>query len=206
VAGYQGYFVNSNVVVAFNTFSNVYYAVMVEGAGQNLVEDVLVSSNTALGVHDFASGYGWSTNVIFLGNTGDTSTAHIDSSQLQGQWYFDDLSDHIVPLFISDPYGETNTITYASGARDKLWAGRTNSIFVIDDTHPAQIPLGAALQITNTGNYSVPVYASASMSGTPMFLPVGNVVTYLWTNGVWMSLSANGPAPPTNMHVIVPGP
>lgn len=201
VAGQQGSAVNSNIVVSLNLFTNVYDVVVIEGAGPNLVRSVLVSNNLAE-VHNFAVGYGWSTNVVFAGNTstGLGGNGGLDSSQLQGQWYFDDPSDQFPPLCQADVTGKTNTITYATGMRHQIWVNVTNSVWVIDDTHPRQVPPGATLQITSTGKFPMPLYLSASMSGTPIVLATGQMVTCQWTNGAW----ANILTPPINLYVIEP--
>ena len=167
-----------------NLFSNVYDVISVQGAGLNRVHGILVSSNVVWS-HNFAVGYGWSTNVVFAGNTaiGVGGSGTLDSSQLQGQWFNDDPSDRLPPLSHVDTVGRTNTVTYATGGmRHQIWVNANNSVWVIDDTQPAKIPPSATLQITNTGNYAVSVYSSATMSGAPFVLTPGQMVTYWWAH------------------------
>ena len=99
------------------------------------------------------------------------------------------------PYSQSDTTGITNTITYATGMRQQIGANVTNSVWVIDDTHPQQVPPGAVLQITYNGNYPVSLYFSVSMSGTPIVLATGQTVSYQWTNGVWVNISSATNAP-----------
>ena len=193
VAGYQGSAINSNIVVAFNTFSNSYYAVEIEGAGQNLVSSVSVSSNTAFNVHNFATGYGWSTNVSFYGNVGDASTGPLQSGQLQGEWFWDDPSDQLPPHNLADTGGATNIISYSSGMRQIISFAAPASKWFLDDTNAARMPPGAILQITNgngnSGVTSTPLYTSASMLGSPIMLTNGQTVNYLWTNNAWVAMA-----------------
>ena len=191
---------NSNVVVSGNLFSNVYDVISVQGAGLNRVHGILVSSNVVWS-HNFAVGYGWSTNVVFAGNTaiGVGGSGTLDSSQLQGQWFNDDPSDRLPPLSQADTVGRTNTISYAMGGmRHQIWVNANNSVWVIDDTQPAKIPPSATLQITNTWNYAVSVYSSATMSGAPFVLTPGQMVTYWWAHTMW---ATNVPSAVTGLHI-----
>jgi hypothetical protein len=189
-AGYQGTAINSNIIVELNSFSNTYFAIEIMGSGPNSTANMLVSSNYATGGNSFAYGYGWSTNVSFRGNVVSGYSGGLNSTQLSGQWYLDDTSNQFPPRQDSATSGITNIISYIYGMRHIIHVNVTNAIYVIDDTHPQQIPPGAVLTITNSGNYSAPLYSSASMSGTPITMTTNQTVTYHWTNGVWVNASS----------------
>lgn len=199
-AGAQGSTVNSNIVISFNFFTNVFYPVQVQGRGQNSVYDVQVISNTAFQGNCFAYGSGWSTNVVFTGNVISGFWFGLNSSQLVGQWYLDDLSNQFGSHQQSDNVGQTNTITYALGVRQQISTTVTNSVWVLDDTHPQQVPPGAVLQITSAGNYPATLYSSTSMFRTPIMLLTGQSATYDWTNGVWALFSSQPPAVVDGFH------
>jgi hypothetical protein len=204
-AGYQGSAPNSNIVVSLNTFTNIYFPIEVEGSGQNAVYDVQVVSNTASTGDAFAYGYGWSTNVIFIGNTVSGFWFGVNSTTLAGEWYLDDLSNQFPTYGQTDNTGATNTVSYMYGMRHQITANAANSVWVLDDTHPRQVPPSAALQITSAGNYPAPLYSSASMSGTPIVLTNGEVVTYLWTNGLWANITSATNTPVSPAIQVMPG-
>ena len=185
-AGYQGSAINSNIVVALNSFTGAYSAFGIMGSGQNSTAQALIYSNTAVGVHWFAAGYGWSTNISFWENTSDGTG--LLSGQLKGQWYLDDASNRFPPWQVVGAAGKTNTVTYAAGMRQRTWAQFANTIFAIDDAHPQQIPPGAVLSITHAGEHPAPLYLSTTMSGSSVVLRPGHKIMCQWTNGGWQEL------------------
>ncbi len=202
--GYQGNSANSNIVVAYNVFDGGYFAVEELGGAQNFVANVNVFSNLATGLYAFADGYGWSTNISFFDNVSATGLGLV-SGNLVGQWFLDEPSNQFPSTQTYDATGRTNILTYATGMRQQITAVVPNSVFVLDDTHPQQVPPGAVLDIQNVGTFPVTLYASASMTGLPITLTNGFTATSAWTNGAW-NLSGNLAAlpAPTNLH-IVPG-
>jgi len=206
VAGYQGSAPNSNIIISLNYFTNVYFPIQVEGNGDNAVLNVQVLSNTATTGNSFAYGYGWSTNVIFRSNVATGFWFGLNSSLLTGQWYQDDLSNQFPPHGQTDTTGKTNFISYVYGMRQQVSAASPNSIWAIDDMHPLQIPANAALQITNTGNYSLSLYSSVNMFRAPVTLAAGQVAGYVWTNQVWVLLSAQRPAMDISLSITATNP
>jgi hypothetical protein len=203
VAGYQGSAINNNIVVAFNQFNGTYYALSIMGSGQNMVSNVVVSSNTAVGVHNFAYGYGSSANVSFMGNVGDPTTGFINSQQLQGQWFLDNLSDNLPFNEAVGRQGATNTISYSYGARQSTWSQFANSAFQLDDTHPQQVPPGALMIVSNLVSSKMEeLYPSSINLVAPIALTNGASVTFQWNNGSWQLSSQL--APPTNLRFIGP--
>ena len=205
-AGYQGSTNNGNIVLSDNIVTNCFYFMQVEGSGNNLVADVVVSNNTFYGSgggSGFAYGYGYGTNVTLTGNTiiGPVQFA-VNSTSFTGQWYLDTSSDSFPAWSQADSTGKTNTITYATGMRQQIWANVANSVWIIDDTHPSQVPPGAILQVTSSGNYPAPLYSSASMSGPPVILTIGQTVTFNWSGTQWTNgLSEAVPTPIVGFHI-----
>lgn len=207
VAGYQGSSINSNILISANSFVNVYTAIEVEGAGQNAVWNVSVISNSdnysGTGVAGFAYGYGWGTNVVFKGNVTPGLSYGLNSSLLSGQYYVDDLSNQFPACQMGDDIGRTNTITYALGMRHSLYTTVTNSVFVLDDTHPQQIPPGAQFLIRHKGKLPVQLFFSSTMTGNPMTFQPAYELMCQWTNGVWQSVSLSPiPLPPGNFRTV----
>jgi hypothetical protein len=201
-AGAQGTAVNSNIVVTFNLFTNIYTCISIQGTSPWPVYSVLVLSNTFATAHTVASGYGWSTNVIFFGNTstkGLAGNANIDSSSLLGQWILDDLSDQFPFLQTTGSANGTNILSYKFGARCSTWSQFNTSSFQLDDSLPIQIPPGAMMVISNlTSSSSEKLYTSSTSPGTYITLTNGQTVIYSWTNGVWANITS-----PTNAPAVI---
>jgi len=226
-AGYQGTTNQGNILVNNNIFSNVYIPFAQYGAGPANVQNVSVISNTAIwtsgGNIFFATGVGYNTNILFQDNVTIGFNHGLDSTSLTGQWFIDDVSNQFPPWQINDAAGVTNVITYADGMRQQVEFATSKSLIALDDTHPQQVPPGAVLVVGNTAAPSIPVYTSASLSGSPVTLTNSNtmtfswagnawqpvtltnasMVTFIWTNGAWAPLSEATPlAPPTDLHVL----
>jgi hypothetical protein len=209
-AAYQGTDCNSNITVTQNGFHDTYQVFVVGGAGADLMENVLVSSNTAWEAWSFGGGYGWSTNVIFKGNSSLAGTnpkfqGGLTSGSLQGQWFFDDPSNVFPPASDTDTVGQTNVITYAQGRLHNAWTAVTNSVFVLDDKSPQQIPPGAQLVIAHTGSHPATYYMSdTDTNAAGIVLMGGDTIDCQWSNGRW-NMTAHFSSllqPPDNVHVI----
>jgi hypothetical protein len=200
-AGNQSTFWNSNLFIAFNTFTNIQVAVLIAGSGRNRVEDVLVVSNYATASEAFVeSGEGagsWSTNVVFRYNTdlGTIQYSALWSTWATGQYLVDDLSNNFPPKNDSDG-GGNNRVGYDFGARHVLHPNSTNAAFYLDDSKPGQIPPVAVLLVTNSGPASV-LYTSASLVN-PITISNGYSAKFRWTNGVWQGV----PSSVVNFHVV----
>jgi hypothetical protein len=110
---------------------------------------------------------------------------------------------------ICDLNGVTNGISYANGSRfEVIYSFHAGTVYALVDTNASQIPPGAQILIQNDNSSSatIPVYLNSALTIGPVNVPSGQSLVAMWTNGVWMSLSPNGPTPPTNVRVIVPGP
>lgn len=188
ISGYQGSAANSNIVVALNLFTNLSFAFQVQGSTINSTYNAQIISNSIYATGYYvAYGGGWGTNIVFAYNKGNYP---LNSTVLQGQYYTDDLSNDFPPYTVQDNVGGTNVVTYKYGARAKvrnyIWGGATNSVFVLDDTAPLKIPVGAKLFVTNSGNQST-LYTSSAMNRNPITMTNGFFITFQWTNGGWQS-------------------
>ncbi|HXD00704.1 MAG TPA: NosD domain-containing protein [Verrucomicrobiae bacterium] len=206
-AGYQGTDFNQDILVENNQFMQIWNPIVIGGIGVDRIQNLTVSSNLSSGCNAFGSGWGWMSNVVCIGNREmNTTNAPLNSTQIGGQYFFDDPSNDFPPNMNYGFAGASNVITYALGMRHQLWTSLTNAVFVLDDTQPQQIPPGAQLVILNTSAFPVPVYLSTAMSGTPTILSNGATATCDWSNGVWMlaRLVSADLAPPTNLRVLSP--
>ena len=185
-----------------NAFTNAYFVMEILGSGPDLSANVMVVSNCASGGNQFAYGYGWSTNVSFVGNAISGYSGGLNGSTLGGQWFLDDASNVFPTNAVNDTVGGTNVISYVYGMRWKISSTKTNSVWIMDDTHPAQVPPGAIMQTSCSGGYPATLYLSASMAGTPVLLPPGASLACRWTNGAWRAFI--NPVWSPDLHVVNP--
>jgi hypothetical protein len=190
-AAYQGTDCNGNINIVQNGFHDTYEVFLVGGVGADRMENVLVSSNTAWGAWSFGGGYGWSTNVVFRGNSSlaDTNSSQqggLNGTGLLGQWFLDDPSNAFPPPTETDVVGKTNVITYAMGRLHNIWTAATNSVYMLDDKSPLQVPPGAQLVILHTGAHPATYYLSdTDTNATGITLLSGDEVQCQWSNGSW---------------------
>jgi hypothetical protein len=202
---YQGTAINSNILVQNNTFIGTGECLNIGSGGQDSVVDVMFATNTAWGCGRFADGDGWSSNVVFLGNTSvltNGQQGRLFGSQLIGQYFIDDDSNvfptNMVYLATNNP---ANTISYADGMRHSLMPASPNCAAILDTDSPAQIPPGAMLEISNGGWYPVILYLSSQAPvGSPATVKPGYFVKCAWTNGVWRVVQPPTPAPPQDLR------
>jgi hypothetical protein len=205
---YQGTSGNSNILITGNSFSGVQYVFNVAGGGQDSMVNVIMSSNSVSNCYTFANGYGWSSNIVFLGNTmTGTSSGSIHSSDLVGQWFIDDLSN-LFPYFTNTDAGVsgTNVITYANGIRELANSGGLTPVYYLDDAHATQMPPGAFLLVSNSSPHSVKlILSTTSRSATSTNIPPAFVARCDWQSPRWQLTWVHSPvAPPSGLHVIPP--
>lgn len=206
-AAYQGNDINSDILVENNQFLNTDYPLAVCGAGPDRMQDVTMESNTAYGCDNFGGGYGWSSNITFTANASLEPAANhvgqLNSSQLAGQWFIDDISDRFAanPIYFSSDV-TTNVISYRYGMRQAIYSNVPLNIGLLDTSQPLSIPPMAELMITNASAYPITLYSSSSARpGKLITLPAGTSFTYAWTNRVW-SLLSSAVTPPGALHVV----
>jgi hypothetical protein len=207
VLGYQGSTMNSNIVVACNVFSNCWTPIEVEGSGANSLVNLLVSNNIAYGPigHLFAESEsgGWGTNMVFVDNITTNYSTGLVSSGMTGQYFLDSDSNVFPTCQIYDNTGTTNRIGYDLGQRQTISTAQPSSVFYTDDTHPYQIPAGAKLCITNLTSLALPLYLSASLSGTPILMTHGYAGVFYWNipTSKWLpGGTVVPPGPPSGLH------
>jgi hypothetical protein len=200
VAGYQGSGVNSNIVVSGNVFTNPYAAIVLEGTGANSVYNLTVTNNTVYGGQWFACGYGWGTNLMFANNTTYNMTVGVDCSAFSGQWLLDNKNQFPVQT-VYDSSAVSNVVSYAHGSHALTYPYfNTNSIFVLDDTHPLQVPRGAVMAVTNSGTHPGTLYLSQSMSGKAISMANGYSGTFYWNGSAWTTNSVSLLFAPSNLR------
>ncbi len=204
---YQGTAINSNILVANNTFTGTGYCLNIASSGPDRVVNMAWQSNTAVGCPRFANGYGWSSNVTFTGNRSRPLNGQqglLWGSSLVGQYFIDDESNEFpTNIIYANPNALTNTVSYSLGMRHRVQASSSNCVTILDTGNPPQIPPGAVLDITYTGPYAGQLFLSSQTpAGNPLVLTPGEFVKCLWTNGQWAVLQPAPPPPPTDLHVI----
>jgi len=186
VAGYQDDHntVNSNILVAFNTFDTRDYALNLFGSGNNWSENIYFFSNNILNAVGIAGGYGWSTNVYVFFNT-STNCGGFQEGQFGGQ-YFNDLTNQYRPIQLGYAIPAPNIFTYANGSKATIIHTYPSSVFELDDSAPAQIPPGAMMIVSNSDSLPWPLFSSRKTNtAEQILLPSGQSVTNYWTGSGW---------------------
>jgi hypothetical protein len=195
--GYQGYFDNSNIVIAYNNFVEPTMIVELANGPPNNAEAVQVYSNTLLrttGNTIALQTYNWSTNIHFFNNDFSHITngyVTFSSGSYGGQYVLVDTNNlYYSPIY--DSTGKTNYISYANGSRfEVIYPFHAGTVYALTDTNANQIPAGAQILIlnSNTSSASIPVYLNSALTRGPINVASGQTFIASWTNGVWMSPS-----------------
>jgi len=148
-----------------------------------LSEQVYFFSNQVNNAWGIGSGYGWSTNVYVFNNTASNCNWFYEVN-FSGQ-YFIDQSNQYSPYRLGDSIAQTNVFSYDDGRLGDILPCNPGSIFVLDDTEKAQIPINASMVISNTAGQTFPLYPSVSMTGSPVMLKAGQTVTFYWNGLAW---------------------
>jgi hypothetical protein len=202
---YQGTAINSNILVQSNTFTGTAYCLNIASSGQDRVINMSWQANTAWGCPRFANGYGWSSNVTFIGNKSRALNGQqglLWGAQMTGQYFIDDPSNEFPTNITYLNYDSlTKTVSYALGMRQLITTECPNGVAILDSSHPQQIPSGAILNVACNGTSTVLLYASSSSPlANPMTLKPGDSVVFQWLHGAW-TLSGVPPKP-VNLRVI----
>ena len=186
VAGYQDDHntVNSNILVAFNTFDTRDFALNSFGSGNNWSENVYFFSNTILNAVGIAGGYGWSTNIYVFFNT-STNCGGFQEGQFGGQYIYDQTNDY-QPVQQGYAIPSPNIFTYANGSKATIIHTYPTSVFELEDTVPAQIPPGATLIVSNSDSLPWPLFTSRKTNAVnQIILKGGQAATNYWTGLNW---------------------
>ncbi len=209
MAGWQGTFHNSNLVVRGNTFVNAKRILIIQGAtgptGQNRVEGVRVFHNTSSNspTETLLVCYDWSTNVHFYSNSFTTNASVAVSSGLYGAEFarMDLSNDYWTALAANG--GTTNHVSYATGSRYRINTSyNANTRFALVTTNASQIPSGAQILIqnNNTSGTNAMVFLNSEMTQGPVIVPHGRAATFRWSNGGWQTVTKM--SPPSDLRVI----
>ena len=144
---YQGTDINRDILVENNQFYGTYYPLGIYGGGQDRIVNMTWLTNTAWGCANFASGYGWSSNIVFIGNQSlqpqpGSHLGQLDSTSLGGQWFIEDKSDNFPAnaVYTLKDYNQlTNIVSYASGMRQRV-VGNSQGVLLLDNSQPLRIP------------------------------------------------------------------
>lgn len=220
-AGYQGTFINSNIVVAGNYFFNPAQVVQIGGGTNSTdpvrVESVSVYGNTVAADSGFNAPpialvtYGWTTNVSYFSNdfsavTNGTSTVNFTSGA-RGASFVLVPTNNLYYTAVYDGTGKTNYISYKNGSRFKvIYPFHPGTVYALTDTNASQIPLGAQMLIQNDNwsSNSIPVYLDSALTRGPVSVDYGQSLTAFWTNGWWTIYSSQTQVPSiiTNLNVM----
>jgi len=186
-AGYQGTTMNSNILVAENLFSNVFYAVAVYGAGGNAVKDVTVSRNTGLSAFRFGVNTGLATNVNFVANI--SNGRGLDSSSASGQYLFDS-GNSFTPAPINDAVGITNTVSYKLGSSHQVATAHASSKFLIDSDSPLKVPSASVIYLTNSSGISITAWPN-SLEQSGVGIGNNSAALFYWNGYGWATSQWN---------------
>jgi len=197
-AGYQGYFDNSNIVIAANTF--VQPSMMVELGSQapNDARSVQVFGNILILTNGFTMAlqtYGWSTNIHYFSNDFSSKVTkgfvRFASGTHGGQYALVDTNNlYYSPIY--DLTGKTNYVTYAAGSRfEVIYPFHKGTVYALSDSDSNQIPPGAQIIVINHNSSSapIPVYLNSALTGAAAILGSNQTLRASWTNGAWRAVS-----------------
>ncbi len=196
--GYQGNGVNnSNIVVAFNHWTNVDVIAslvgLVEGPGvTNNINHFYLFSNTIVTSKAYLSGYADARNVHVFDNFGSGILSFGDQTLFITQWALETNNAYdLDPNTSQGQYsslGNVGTGSYtfsaARGMRGNIvfYAGAGNT-FTLDSSSPSKVPVGAAFILRNDAAFT---FAIATGS-TPVNITTGQTLTLFWNTDHWQS-------------------
>jgi PKD repeat protein len=196
--------INTNIVVAGNTFSNAFYQYFACGGGYvgdpNTASDVVFSNNVIYGA-EYVNLYvgGIATNVSVVGNNCFGASLKL-SSGLHGSPYpyVGTNNNYWTSVLDDGGFGNPNIISYSGGSSYNLTYPYTPSVknyLTVADGR--QIPVGAAILFTNTtynyagGGGPVQVYLDGpNYAGPSITVPSGGSVAVFWRGNGWATNTA----------------
>jgi PKD repeat protein len=201
--------INTNIMVAGNTFSNPFYQYFACGGGSvgdpNTADNVTFSNNLILGVGNnpmpFYTG-GVARHVTLVGNDCSGGEMKVSSGILGSSYAFISTNNNYwVQVFQDSGDGHTsvvNAISYKSGSRIELtYPYVSNTVNYLTVADASQIPANAVIYITNTTqNWQtpgrpIPVYLDGpNFSGPSVTVPPAGVVTLFWGGNRWVTNAA----------------
>ncbi len=217
--GYQGYWMNSNIVVVGNTFTDPRIIIQINGGavsadsilktvGVYVTNNTLVQTFGGNAVSGLAA-YTWGEDVWFVNNnfTNTLVPRVMFSSGLRGDPFANVLLNNQYHSALYDLTGVTNYVSYGNGSRYRIIYGfQPATKYVLTTTNASQIPAGAQILIQNdnTSGSNAPVFLDSQMTRGPVNIPRGASRTFSWTNGYWQAVF--NPIWDPKMRVLGPGP
>jgi hypothetical protein len=196
-AGYQGTFINSNITINFNTFSNS-SVVFQLGAylpdNANGCSDINIYGNTSMVIRSSYLQSSWAYNVNFYSNTipldadGTTITGTTVSTGNKGATFLliQTNNQAWTRLLFASP-NQVLPVNYGQGSRFQfVYRTLSNSVLALTTTNASQIPYGAAMIITNSSFMDasssglLPVYLNSDLSGDPVVIGQNEARTFYW--------------------------
>jgi len=188
--------INSNIVVAYNTMTNVNQGFYNGACGEDAMVNVQITGNIASGLANnssLANGLGCGTNVVLSDNwVIDTDWGKgVNSSALSGPYYVDEPSNRFPYYKYDDFGGYTNVLSYAYGHRHYLNQKHPNSAYRLTTANAWKIPTGAQMLVTNRTGSTVDVYMDATWASA-MTLTNGGAALAYWTGAAWTTNASWG--------------
>ena len=188
-AGAQGTDHCHDIIIRGNLATNTDVFFLVQCGYENRMENILITGNCVAGKGWLGGGWGYSTNVFFSNNVATNGANGFQGERLTGQWFYDDPSNRYSPSPAYCYTSSISTITYANGGRQQTFPYLSNSIFMVDDSKPDKIPVGAVIKIgCNEKNpKKVPIYLSSTQTNRDpeVLLNPGSTITCNWKEGRW---------------------
>ncbi len=199
--------INSNIVIAYNNFTNCAQCFYNGGNGQDELTYMYVSNNVADTISGaFANGIGGpQSNIYFFNNLETNASEGLNSSALSGQDYIDNPSNKFPHWEYNDFVGQTNLISYNYGLRAWINATHAGSVYCLDDTSPTMIPPNVQMVVSNGSGTTLSLYPSATGNPTPITMTNGYSAMFEWTNGAWVNISSATNAPINPVIQVTPG-
>lgn len=201
VAGYQGTFDNSNILITANTVINPATFLEISGGSSatdpRRSESVIASGNVLenpdFGVTLFLDG-GWSTNVVLSGNNcsqfNNLQNSVLVQSAAGGVPYAEIGLDNQYFTQVQSPVAATNILSYGNGSRYYANNSAPGSAWVIQNSDSGEIPSGAQVYFVNLNSFSIPFYLN-SVNGGQTMIANGGSVTAAWQNNQWVLQGTN---------------
>lgn len=199
MAGYQGYWCNSNIVIRGNRFTNAPSMVLqiAGGTSGNDPERVVAVDfyhNTIQRADDSVmalQAYNWCADVHFFSNdfSGVVPGVSFNSGNYGSPFVTVDLNNNYFTLKSIDS-GNTNYLSYAGGSRYQLTGSSgVGTKYALVTTNANQIPAGAQILIlnNNTSSAAVPVYLNSELTGNSVSIPAGESQTFAWSDFEWLA-------------------
>ncbi len=192
----------NNTVTGVSDYQYFYSTGTSQSSVDALVNSV-ISNNTIVGASYVSlESFGWTSNVTFVANECFGAKMGVGAGGgVGGMYAFTGTNNDYWQWILQDRDGSgntsasnaaTNAISYGGGSRYQLtYPIATNTVNFLSVSDSNQIPVGAAMYLTNaTQNYSGPgpviVYLDGpNYSGPSVTVPIGGNAVIYWSTNTW---------------------